>query len=173
MVYIQIWASLVTQLVKNLPAMQEIQVWSLSRDDPLEEGMATHSSSLAWRVPWTEEPGGLQSLRSHRVRHDWSDSATAANPHWHHDRSKSTVNLGVHSWCSVFCAKWHVSITLVLQSIFTALKILYALPIHSFCPPPPPQPLIFYCFHSFDFSRMSSSWNHTVCSFFRLYYFTQ
>ena len=56
--------------VKNLPARQEIQAASLSREDPLEEGMATHSSILAWRIPWTEAPGGLQSTRLHRVGHD-------------------------------------------------------------------------------------------------------
>ena len=50
------------QTVKNLPAMQETRVRSLGRYDPLEEGMATHSSVLAWRIPWTEEPGGLQSM---------------------------------------------------------------------------------------------------------------
>ena len=61
---------------KKLPAMQETQdrwVWSLSREDPLEEGMAVHSSILAWRIPWTEEPGGLQSTGSQRVGQDWSD----------------------------------------------------------------------------------------------------
>ena len=52
----------------------ETQVRSLSQEDPLEEGMATHSSILAWRIPWTEEPGGLQSTGLHRVRHAWSDS---------------------------------------------------------------------------------------------------
>ena len=57
------WASLVSQLVKNLPAMQETWVRSLGREDLLEEGMATHSSTLAWRIPWTEEPGGLQIRR--------------------------------------------------------------------------------------------------------------
>ena len=56
--------------VKNLPAMQETQVPSLGRDDPLEEGIATLSSILAWRIPWTEEPWGLQSMGSQRVRHD-------------------------------------------------------------------------------------------------------
>ena len=50
-------------LVKNLPAMQETQVRFLSREDPLKKDMATHSSILAWRIPWTEEPGGLQSMR--------------------------------------------------------------------------------------------------------------
>ena len=61
------------QRVKNLPAMterQETQVRFLSREDPLEEEMATHSGILAWRIPWTEEPGGLQSTGSHSVRHD-------------------------------------------------------------------------------------------------------
>ena len=61
--------------VKNLPAMQEMQVQSLGWEDPLEEGMATHSSILAWRIPWTEEPGGLQSIGSQRVRHNWMPGA--------------------------------------------------------------------------------------------------
>ena len=51
--------------------MQEIRVWSLSGEDPLEQEMATHSSILAWKIPWTEEPGRLQSMGSQRVRHDW------------------------------------------------------------------------------------------------------
>ena len=63
-------ASLVAQMVKKLPAMQETGVRSLGWEDPLEEGTATHSSLLAWRIPWTEEPGGLQSIGSQRVRHD-------------------------------------------------------------------------------------------------------
>ena len=57
-------------MVKNLPAMQEAQVRSLGQEDPLEKGMATYSSILAWRTPWTEEPGGLQSLGLQRVGHD-------------------------------------------------------------------------------------------------------
>ena len=57
-----IWASLMAKLVKNLPAMQETQVQSLGQEDPLEKEMATHSSILAWEIPWTEEPGGLQSI---------------------------------------------------------------------------------------------------------------
>ena len=58
------------QLVKNLPAMQETWVQSLGREDPLEKGMATYSSILAWRIPWTEELGGLQSMGWQRVGHD-------------------------------------------------------------------------------------------------------
>ena len=56
-------ASLVAQMVKNLPAMQEIQIRSLGQKDLLEKEMATHSSILAWKIPWTEEPGRLQSMR--------------------------------------------------------------------------------------------------------------
>ena len=62
--------SLVAQMVKNLPALQETQVRSLGWEDPLEKGMATHSSILAWRIPWTKEPGRLQSMGLQRVRHD-------------------------------------------------------------------------------------------------------
>ena len=57
-------------MVKNLPALWETWVKPLGWEDPLEKGMATHSSILAWRIPWTEEPGGLQSMGSQRVRHD-------------------------------------------------------------------------------------------------------
>ena len=58
------------QTVKHLLAMQETQVQSLSREDPLEKRMTTHSSIIAWRIPWPEEPGGLQSMGWQRVRHD-------------------------------------------------------------------------------------------------------
>ena len=60
----------VAQMVKNLPAIQETWVQSLDQKDPLEKGMATHSSILAWRSPWTEEPGELQSIGLQRVEHD-------------------------------------------------------------------------------------------------------
>ena len=63
-------ASLGAHTVKNLPAMQETQVRPLGWEDPLEKGMATHSSMLAWRISWTEEPGGLQSMGSQRVGHN-------------------------------------------------------------------------------------------------------
>ena len=60
----------VAQLVKNLPAVQETWVKSLGWEDPLQKGMAIHSSILAWRIPWMEEPGGLQSMGSQRVGHN-------------------------------------------------------------------------------------------------------
>ena len=64
------WASLVAQLVKNPSAKQETQVRSLGGEDPLEKEMSTHSRILAWKIPWTEEPGGLQSSGSQQVRYD-------------------------------------------------------------------------------------------------------
>ena len=57
-------------MVKNTPVMQETRVQSLGEEDPLEKGMATHTSILAWRIPWTEKPGGLQSMELQRVRHN-------------------------------------------------------------------------------------------------------
>ena len=68
-------ASLVAQRERIHLPMQETWLWSLGREDPLKEGMATHSSILAWRIPWTEEPGGLKSIGSERVEYDWSDLA--------------------------------------------------------------------------------------------------
>ena len=72
------------QRVKRLPAMQETWVRPLGQEDPLEKEMATHSSTLAWKIPWTEKPGRLQSMESQRVRHDWvtSLSFTFVNVSW-------------------------------------------------------------------------------------------
>ena len=68
------WASLVAQTVKSLPTVWETRVQSLGWEDPLEKEMATHSNILAWKIPWTEEPGGLQSMGLQRVGHDWATS---------------------------------------------------------------------------------------------------
>ena len=68
--YAEVMASLVAQMVKNPPAMWETWVRSLGREDPLEKEMATHASSIAWKIPWMEEPGRLQSTGSQRVGHD-------------------------------------------------------------------------------------------------------
>ena len=80
------WAPQVAQMVKNTPAMQETRVWSLGWEDPLEKGMATHSSILAWRIPWTEETGGLHSPWWHRVRHNW-----VTNTFYHHTVLKLSI----------------------------------------------------------------------------------
>ena len=68
-------ASLVALMIKNLPSIWETWIWSLGQKDPLEKGMATYSSILSWRIPWTEEPGRLQSRGSQRIRHDWATNA--------------------------------------------------------------------------------------------------
>ena len=77
--HLEVWSGFPGSLVvKNLPAVQEpqeMQVRSLGREDPLEEGMATQPSILAWRIPWTEEPGGLQAMGLQSVGHDWSSWA--------------------------------------------------------------------------------------------------
>ena len=67
--------SLITQTVKNLPVAQETWVWSLSWEDGLEKGMVTHYSILVWRIPWTEASGGIQSMESQRIKHDWETNA--------------------------------------------------------------------------------------------------
>ena len=76
------WGFLVAQTVKRLSAMQETRVQSLGWEDPLEKEMATHSSTLAWKIPWTEEPDRLQSTGSQRVRHDWTTLLTYLGLPW-------------------------------------------------------------------------------------------
>ena len=92
------WASLIAQMVKNLPAMQETWVWSLGREDPLEKRMATHSSILAWRIPWTEEPGGLPlswgcSSWGWSVECDWATNTFTCC---------RLFGLAVHTFCSAY-----------------------------------------------------------------------
>ena len=86
------------QTVKNLHVIREIEVQSLGRGDPLEEEMATHSSILAWRIPWTQEPGRLQSIGSQRVRHDWVTNTPAP---------RATDNFLGHFLWAVLCWKSH------------------------------------------------------------------
>ena len=92
--FITMLASLVAQLVKCLPAVQETWVWSLGREDPLEKEMATHSSTLAWTIPWMEEPGRLQSMGSKTVRHNW---ATSLSSHTH-IRHQTFTEYHSHPW---------------------------------------------------------------------------
>ena len=73
---------LVAQMVKRPPAVRETRVQSLGWEDPLEKEMATHSNTLAWKIPWTEEPGGLQSMGSQTVGHDWATSVSLSLSHF-------------------------------------------------------------------------------------------
>ena len=88
--------SLVAQTIKNLPAMEETWVWSLGQEDLLEKEMATHSSMLAWRIPWTEEPRGLQSMGSQRVGQDLA--------------TKSPLPCLLHEYLQLLCFFWDWSL---------------------------------------------------------------
>ena len=128
--------------IKNLLAMQETQVQSLGWKDPLEKGMATHSSILAWRIPWTEEPGRLQAIGSPRVGHDW---ATNALPLCHYNYSSKTFEKKSsfkHHWnflsmFSVFCV--HASIfwnrTAHLERGKMPLRVRVLCLVHKHAPP--------------------------------------
>ena len=94
--------SLVAQNVKNLPAMWDTRVGSLSQEDPLEEGMATHSRILAWRIPWTEEPGGLQSMGSQRVGQDRASANTRRCLNFH-ESTHSEINWIEVNACVIIC----------------------------------------------------------------------
>ena len=89
--------SLVTPTVKNLPAMQETWVQSLDQEDPLEMGMATHSSVLAWKIGWADEPGGLQSMGSQRVGH-WVTNTFTFNEIMYLDNDHQWIQNPMESW---------------------------------------------------------------------------
>ena len=91
-------ASLVAQRVKHLPAMQETWVWSLGQEDPLEKEMATHTSTLAWKIPWTEKPGRLQSMGLQRVGHDWLYSDIHVTETWSIKISKEQFAANIDSF---------------------------------------------------------------------------
>ena len=94
-------ASLIAQSVKNLPVMQETRVWFLCQEDPLEKEMAIHSSTLAWKIPWTEEPGGLQSMESQELdTTQWLNHHIAFGHvlHWEQSRSEVLLQLLAIDW---------------------------------------------------------------------------
>ena len=95
-------------MIKNLPAVQEILVHSLAWEDPLEKGIATHSCILAWRIPWTEEPGGLQFMGSERIGHDWATSTfTSITEPAIASGQTVLFNLMIH--CQRGCMKLYIS----------------------------------------------------------------
>ena len=141
----------VAQTVNNLPAMQETRMWSLDREDPLQKGKAIHSSILAWRITWTEKPGGLQTpVGSQRARHNW-----ATNTH-------------MYIGCIVYGFWWMMSCIphySIIKNNSTILKITCASPMYSSAQPPLGNYWTFYCLHTLAVSGMSYSGNHTVQSF--------
>ena len=94
--------SLMAQMVKHPPAMWETQVWFLGLEDPLEKEMATHSSILAWKIQWTEETRGLQSMGSQRVGHDWATSLHFTSLHVKKSHMRENQPPLFHSWPLVF-----------------------------------------------------------------------
>ena len=107
-------ASLVTQTVKHLPSMQETRVWSLGRENPLEKETATHSSTLAWKIPWMEEPGRLQSMELQRVGHDWVTSFSL----FYITRSNNLhkVKVKVAQSCLTLCDPMSYTVNGILQA---------------------------------------------------------
>ena len=103
--FIKYWASLVAQLVKNLSAMWETWIWSLGWEDTLEKWKANHSSILAWRIPWTQEPSRLQFLELQRVGHDWATFKKEKSLHqmfsehaWGPRPTRLSLSLVYESW---------------------------------------------------------------------------
>ena len=95
--------SLVAQMVKGLSTMRETQVQSLGWEDPLEKDLAIHSSTLAWKIPWTEEPGRLQSMGSQKVRHD---SATSLSLSESTKIAKQNLGKGIMTGVSIWLSRW-------------------------------------------------------------------
>ena len=105
------------QAVKNLPAMQETQVRSLGQEGPLEKGMATHSSILAWRIPWREEPGGLQS-RGSQSQTRLSDSLTLTHTHTHTQRQRKHKRMRVVPVLEWWVLKFRMGVEKMKQERF-------------------------------------------------------
>ena len=117
--YYSVWASQEALVVKNTPVnARDRRFGSLGRKDPLEEDMATHFSILAWRIPWTEEPGRLQSMGLWRVGHDWSDSACTHTVFLH------IFFFSIWKGCC-FCS-WRITenIKIIFEEIDTAVNFL-------------------------------------------------
>ena len=113
-------------VVKNLPAMQETPVWSLGWEDPLEKEKATHSSILAWEIPWTEEPDGLQSRGSQRVGHDLMTKEQL----YYFFKNYFNWRLITLQYCSGFTIHWHEPAILNPPPTSLPIPSLWVIPVH-------------------------------------------
>ena len=128
---------------------------SLGWEDPLEEGMATHTSILAWRIPWTEEPGGPQSIGSQRVRHDWVTNASYSYCKMNFFMNSSmTFNMCIDSW-----SHYHNQSRSINQK---KISLCCSLIIKSSSLPASSNPLLIFRSCSFSFSKVSSEWSHAA-----------
>ena len=129
-------ASLVAQMVKDLLAMQETQVPSLGQEDPLEKGMTTQSSILAWRIPWSEEPGRLDHIGSQRVGQDWNDLArsTSLSYSWAEWEGKLLIGIPCKSFtvCGYNCLQGNGAIKYLEFSLCGLVRQILLLS-RSFC----------------------------------------
>ena len=126
-------ASLVVQMVKNLPVMQEMQVRFLGWEDPLEKGVVPHSRILAWRIPWTEEPDRLQFMALQRAGHDWATKTT---------------------WSVQFSSVKHIStVEQPVSRNFSSCKTESLDPLNILSSPSPWQLPSAFCFHECDYFR--------------------
>ena len=136
------WASRMAQTVKNLPAKWETWVWSLGWEVPPKEGMVTHWSILNWRIPWAEEPGGLQSMRSQRIGHDWVTQHSTAHRlilqyfipnrknHWNSQVGQVRITCEVLKYTDFWCLpqtikseslKWDLGISILSSTLSASI----------------------------------------------------
>ena len=128
------WASLVAQTVKRLPTMWETRVQSLGQEDLLEKEMATHYSILAWKIPWMEEPGRLESMGSKRVRHDWVTSVQFSSV-----QLLSRVRLFATPWTEAHQASVSITNSWSLLKLMSINRVSDAIqPSHPLSFPSPP-----------------------------------
>ena len=117
LVYLGKAASLVAHMVKNLPAMQETWVWSLGQEDPLEKGMATHCSILAWSILWTEKPGGLQPMGPQKIRLNWATVTVIVQ--------RSRIKGGHIIYIDLVPSGNHYSVLCIYMLVFTCFVHLF------------------------------------------------
>ena len=169
----EVLASLVAQRLKRLPATWETWVRPLGREDPLEKAMATHSSTLAWRIPWTEEPGRLQSMGPQRFGHDWVASLTHSCKLWDYQNQLqphlwliALVKVKLLSRVWLFATPWTVDYLALPSMGFSRQEYWSGLPLPS--PGDLPDPRIEPWSPAFQADALTSEPPGENITFFRL-----